>query len=60
MIEGDAELLAFGSIADVHDRGFVKTTAKAGEGGALAILRPTGSCSVTVSAEGMEPVRVSF
>ncbi len=60
MIDGDAELLAFGSIADVHDRGFVKKAAKAGEGGALAVLRPRGALKVTVLAEGMEPVSVSL
>ncbi len=56
-MEGNAELLAFGSIKEKHDNGFVKTEVLSGEGGALAILRMKANEKVTlrVSAENLHP-----
>lgn len=59
---GEAELLAFGSIADTHDCGFVKTTAKPGEGGAMAVLRLAEGtpCQITVTADGLDSVETTI
>ena len=59
-VEGGAELLAFGSIATAHDCGYRSTTVPAGEGGAMAVLRVSSLCKVTISAEGMEPDSVTI
>ncbi len=57
-LTGDVKLLAYGSIAELHDGGFAKTISRAGEGGTLAVVRPYGSWSAAFSAGSMETVTV--
>jgi len=61
-IDGDAELLSFASISEIHDHGFLKTSVIPGEGGALAVLRlPTdAACTIKVSSEELTSAKINI
>ncbi len=62
-IDGDATLLAFGSVGARHDHGFEKPETTSGEGHALAILKlgpDAGDVKVTVSGENIAPSEIVF
>ncbi len=57
-IDGNAKLLAFGSLEAIHDCGFEKPVTIASEGRALAVLQiseASDSVSVTITSEGLKP-----
>ena len=61
-VEGPAVLQALGSANPVTDEGFANDTHLTFDGRALAIVRPTGSGAITVTAgaEGYEPITVEL
>ncbi len=62
-VDGDASLLAFGSVGARHDHGLEKPETTSGEGHALAILKlapDAGDVKVTISGENIAPSDIVF